>query len=192
MKMNPMLLLGICVTLACVVAAPCAIAGEKEKLYEEAQRAYISGRIEEAQTKFELLLQMDPQNLRAQNYLRMIQIANKQAGGTMEKQLAGIVLPKVEFHDATFGSALEYVRQEVSRITDKKTAVSFVLQIPDAAKEAPITLSLATIPVTELLRYMGELAKVEFRYEQHAVVVRPIGAARSEAKPSEANAKPGT
>ncbi len=191
MKTNHMLVLGICAALACTVAPQIAVAGEKEKLYEEAQRAYIAGKTDEAKTKFELLLQMDPQNIRAKNYLNMILVANKQKGGTIEKQLSAIVLPKVEFQEATFGSALEFVRQEVGRLTEKKTAVSFVLQIPESAKEAPITLSLASIPVTELLRYMGEMAKVEFRYEQHAVVVRPVGSAQPDAKPV-ADTQPGS
>jgi hypothetical protein len=40
-----------------------------------------------------------------------------------------------------------------------------------------VTLSVTNIPLTEVLKYIGSLANVQFEYEKYAVRVKPAGAA---------------
>lgn len=150
----------------------------------EAQTAYIRGDTEGAKKQFQLVLQIDPRNQVASNYLRMIQAqdAKKPVGNNQEIQLAKLIIPKLEFRDATLGSAIEYLRQAVTKASDGKQSVNFVLNIPDEqAKTQTITLALSNIPFTEVVKYIGELAGLRFDYEKYAIKVSSKGGATASA-----------
>jgi len=156
-----------------------AIAQSSQQLLTEAQRAYISGNAEVAKAKFQAVLKLDPENVSARNYLRMIATSEKlsDSAGTLQKQLQAIVLDKVEFKEATFGSALDYLKQQVAKSTGGKTQVSFVVQLPpEFVQEQKVTIDLASIPFTEALHYVCEMAGAEYKIEKYAVVIKAKGA----------------
>lgn len=145
----------------------------------EAQTAYIRGDLETAKKQFEMVRRINPRNQIAINYLRMIMTAEARAprGNDMEKQLAQIIMPRVELREATLDSALDYLKQQVTKNTGGKTNVSFVTQLSEEQKAQPVTLSVSNIPLTEVLRYIGNLANVQFEYEKYAIRVKPAGSA---------------
>jgi len=151
-----------------------ANAQSSQQLFNEAQRAYISGDVETAKQKFTTVLEIDPSNTSARNYLRMITTQEKSdTGEQMQNQLKALILPKVEFRDATFGSALEYMRQAASRQSGGKVSVSFVVQLPPEFKDTQkVTLNLANIPFTEALHYLCELGGVDYKIEKYAIIVK--------------------
>jgi len=155
-------------TLALVVPAVA-----QTSILSEAQRAYLTGDYDVAKAKFRVILAQDPSNRVAANYLRMIAVAQAKngTGVSMEKQLKELVVT-VDFKEATFEAALDYLKQTADRLSDGKVKPSFVVQ-PGVDRVAPITLRLSNIPFTEVLRYMGELAKVDFRIERFAITVQP-------------------
>jgi hypothetical protein len=186
MKLLPLAILSTCVL---VTALPARAQTSAQQLMSEAQTAYIRGDIETAKKDFELVLRIDPHNQVAINYLRNIrsQEAKSPRGNDQEKQLAAIIVPKVEFREATLGSALEYLRQQVTKLSNGKQSVNFVAQLPDEQmKSQAITLVLSNVPFTEVLRYLGTVANVQFEYQKYAVVVKPAGApgTASTAKPA--------
>lgn len=145
------------------------------QLYTEAQRAYMAGDVETAKDKFKLVLEMNPKHTGAQGYLRMIVAQEKRSGGggDLQKQLQTLVLPKVEFRDATFGSALEYLKQQAAKQSGDKVKVSFVVQLPAEFSETQkATLNLTNVPFIEALRYLCDQANVTFSIEKFAVVVK--------------------
>ena len=83
---------------------------------------------------------------------------------------------------------LEFLRQKGNQIGEGKVAINFVLQLDESAKGAKITLSLQKVPFTEVLRYIGDLANVQFNFEPYAIVVKPKGATPATA--GTANAQP--
>src|SRR6478609_595363 len=99
----------------------------------DAQTAYIRGDIETAKKNFELALRMDSHNQTAINYLRMIkaQELKNPKGNDQEKQLAQVIMPKVEFREATLGSTLDFLRQQLAKVSNGKQSVNFVLQVPE-------------------------------------------------------------
>ena len=151
-----------------------AMAQSSQQLLNEAQHAYITGNIDTAQQKFKAVLELDPSNVTAQNYLRMINVNLKKDGGEqLTKQLKTLVLEKVEFKDSTFGSALEYLKQQAAKQSGGKIKVSFVVQLPPEFVESKqVTLNLSDIPFTEALNYLCELAGVEYKIEKYAVIVK--------------------
>ena len=169
MKRLSILIVGL--VLACGEGAT---AQSSQQLLTEAQRAYMKGDVDEAKLKFEMVLVQDSGNTVAKNYLLMIAVQQKKEGGhELEKQLKTITLPKVEFKDATFGAALEYLKQQVAKQSGGNIKVSFVVQLPpEFADTQRVTLTLADIPFTEALHYMCELAGVDYKIERFAVIIK--------------------
>ena len=169
--MNPLAILLVGLLLICSEGA---FAQSNQQLFNEAQRAYLSGDIGAAKQKFITVLQQDPTNIAAKNYLRMIVTQEKSDGGSqLESQLKAIVLPKVELREATFGVALDYLKQQAAKQTQGKVTVSFVVQLPTEFTDTQrVTLNLSAIPFTEALRYLCDLAGVEYRVDKYAVTIR--------------------
>jgi len=177
---------GNCCTLACMKTLAILVVGlllacgegakaqSSQQLFNEAQRAYVAGDIDGARQKFKTVLELDPNNTSAINYMRMINAQEKKDGGEqLEKQLKTLVLPKVEFKDATFGSALEYLKQQAAKQSDGKVKVSFVVQLPPEFPDTQrVTLNLSNIPFTEALHYLCQLAEVDYKVEKYAVIVK--------------------
>jgi len=175
--------------LACAAALLLPMAGnaapsELQQFLTEGQTAFMKGDLTTAKTDFDWVLKLDPHNRTAIGYMHMIeaQEAQKSKGIELEKQLAALIVPKLEFKDATLGSALDYMKKAADKLSGGKVAVSFVVQLPaEQANTQTVTLSLANIPYTEALRYIGGLAGLSFTYEKYAVVVRPAKDAASAA-----------
>lgn len=167
--------------------SPILAADAITELLSEAQQAYLRGDVESAKAKFESVNKLDPKNQTAIGYLRNIKAKEAQTAGagSQEKQLAKLVLPKVEFKDAALKAALDYLKQSVAKQSEGKQAVNFVIQLPEEQANAPVTLSLTNIPFTEVLKYLGTLAHVSFSYDRYAIMVRPAGsAAQAKAAPA--------
>lgn len=175
MKFLPLVILSSCSLFAVPVQAQFS----EQQLMSEAQTAYIRGDLETAKKDFELVRRINPRNQIAINYLRMIMVAEAKAphGNEMEKQLTKVIMPKVELREATLDSALDYLKQQVAKITNAQTNVSFVTQLTDEQKATQVTLSVSNIPFTEVLRYIGSLANVQFEYEKYAIRVKPANGA---------------
>ncbi len=152
-------------------------------LLADAQRAYLRGDMAGAKEKFELVRRLEPENRIAVGYLRRIiaeEVKEAQIKGppnVTEGELKKLIIPKVQFAESTLPESLEFLRQRANQIGGGKISVNFVMQLDEAAKNRKITLSLQNAPFTEVLRYVGDLADVQFAYDRFAIVVKPKGAA---------------
>jgi hypothetical protein len=167
---------------------------ELQRLLTEGQAALMKNDLATAKADFTWVLQIDPHNKTAIGYLRRIALQEGQQnkGAALEKQLDGLVIPKLDFKEATLGSALDYMKKAADRISGGKVAVSFVVEVPaDQVNSQPVTLSLSNIPFTEALRYIGGVAGLNFSYEKYAIVVRPNGSAAPTATAPAAPGLPG-
>jgi hypothetical protein len=147
-----------------------------QQLLTEGQAALMKGDLATAKADFQWVLQLDSHNKTAIGYLRriVVQEGQQSKGAALEKQLDGLMIPKLDFKEATLGSALDYMKRTADRLSNGKIAVSFVLQVPpEQVSTEPVTLSLTNIPFTEALRYIGGVAGLNFTYEKYAIVVRP-------------------
>lgn len=170
--------------MASIALASSALADELSDLLTDAQRTYVRGDLSAAKEKFELVRKLDPNNRTAFSYLKriagdeMAQAGKGTPNGT-EAALNKIVIESVSFSDATLVEALEFLRQKGNQLGEGKVAINFVYQLDEKAKAARITLNLQKLPFTEVLRYVGELAGTEFKFERYAIVVRPKGPAKA-------------
>ena len=94
----------------------------------------------------------------------------------LQHRMEKIILPTVQFQDATLEEAVEYLR--VSRgcldMTDgdrPAPAFNYVLHLREGVKRPPISVDLRDIPLSEALRYCAEISAAKLRYDPFAVVV---------------------
>jgi hypothetical protein len=144
-------------------------------LMAQAQRAYIADDDTTAIQLFAQVLQMDPQNTLAIQYLRKIRL--REAGvapTTTSDPVKNLVLPKVDLKNATFSSSLDFFKAEAAK---QSVTVSFVPQLPPAQMDATVTLSLSQIPFLDALQYLCQLNNAAYKIERYAIVIVPAAAA---------------
>jgi hypothetical protein len=171
-----------------VILSLCALAATTfgqnvTELLNEGQRAYVRGDMATAREKFEMVRKIEPDNRTAINHIRLIMAAElkeareKGPGNATEGALKGVIMPAVKFTDSSLAEALEFLRQKGNQAANGKASINFVMQLDEATKAKKITLSLQNVPFTEVLRYIGDLAEVQFVYDRFAIVVKPKGPA---------------
>jgi hypothetical protein len=162
-------------------AAPSA---EVQQILTEGQTAFNKGDYATAKGAFEMVYQMDPRNVLAISYLTKIKALEKGVPKAVdqEKQLAGLIIPKVQLKEATIGAVFDYLKMTAGKISDGKASVNFVLKLPDdVIKTQTITLNMTDAPFTEVVKYVAELANLNVQYQKYAVLVTPKGGAAPEA-----------
>jgi len=145
-------------------------------LMGQAQRAYVGGDYDTATELFNEVLQLDPQNTLAIQFLRNIRLRQAGLPPAAQDPLKDLVLPKVELKDATFFAALDFFKQEAAR---QSVTVSFVSQLPPAQMQHAVTLSLSQIPFLDALHYLCGLNSADYKVERYAIVIIPLTAASS-------------
>ncbi len=93
----------------------------------------------------------------------------------LTKRAAGIILPSVEFREASVEEALEFFRVKARDLDPAKQGVNILLKAGDPAKAVELTLSLKNVPLTEALRYVAELANLELQADDNAFLLKERG-----------------
>ncbi len=92
--------------------------------------------------------------------------------GTAEKAATSIIIPKLEFREATIEEAVAFLRKKSRELSPDKREINLVLNLPSGS-DMRITLSLSNIPLTEALKYVAALSDLEIDSEPQAIVLRP-------------------
>lgn len=97
---------------------------------------------------------------------------------SITRKLDEIIIPRINFTDATIREAIEYLRQRSVAIdTDapqSERGVNIVLKLDEAAAAQTITIDLANIPLKEALDYITRLANLKTKVEPYAVLIVPL------------------
>ncbi|HSI15500.1 MAG TPA: M56 family metallopeptidase [Chthoniobacter sp.] len=84
---------------------------------------------------------------------------------------AQIVIPKLEFRDATLQEAVATLQQKVTEASGDKPAISIVAAPSVEANPAKITVSLTQIPLAEAVKYLAGLANQTLDFRPGAIVI---------------------
>jgi hypothetical protein len=149
-----------------------------QEVYARGVRAYSGGNIEVAKASFEAVVAADPRNESARAFLRRI-AATKPSGGGIRMQMQKLVVPKVDFHDASVSTILDYLPTLATQLSGGKASLNIVRMFPaEYGQEKKITLQLSSAPMASVLDYTAQLAGLKIDYQPHAVVFsRPESAA---------------
>jgi len=168
--------------ISALVAAP----GGLQKTFNDAKAAYIAGEYEKAAIGFRKVLQYQPGYVYARKYLAQTE-AKIRSGAkitvSLEDKLAKLNVKSVAFEDASLGMVITYLSQKSAEISGGKVVANIIYKGPREDKESKmVTLKLSNVPMTEVIRYVGQLTGTRFKYEEYAIVGVPSTvAAREEA-----------
>jgi hypothetical protein len=96
------------------------------------------------------------------------------ATSMVQRKLQNIIIPRLEFREATVSEALDFLKHKASSLdTDDpgRRGVNIVLNAPD---ETRITVALTNVSLGDALRYVTNLAGLKYKVEQYAVTVVPL------------------
>ncbi len=97
----------------------------------------------------------------------------------LQTKLDTIVIPQIQFSDATLEEAVAFLRQKSADLDTATTdpnqkGVNIILKASAQSKTARITLNLKDVPMSELLRYVTELSQTKFQVAPFAILVTSI------------------
>lgn len=165
----PLLVALLCTVLAAIGFADPTVSD----LMNQARQAFLVNDYDTSKELFDEVLQLDPQNTQAIQFLRIIRIRQAGLPPAGKDPLKDLVLPKVELKDAAFSAALDFFKYEAAK---QSVTVSFVPQLPPAQLEHTVTLSLSQIPFLDALRYLCEQNNAVYKVERYAIVITPVPA----------------
>ena len=154
-----------------VITSPLLAQTSGSAVLTDAVRAFHGGDYETASSLFQVVLASDPKNQAAQNYLKMIQ-AQQKAGNSLSAGLKKVILPKVDFQDATAREAFTFVAQQIEKVSGGKQSLNVVWMVPEG-QEKKVTLALRDIPAFEAMRYIAAASNLQLEYDKFAVKIRP-------------------
>lgn len=194
MKSPSPLLCGLLITLLSFFGATASQLSAQD-LYAESVKLFDEGRYAEAAIGFEAVLKQRPNHVYARSYLGKSRAAITQGAGlkqTVETRLAKVIVPEINFQEASLGDVLQYISVRTGELTSGQLTPNVIYKGSSEQREnTRITLSLRNVPMTEVIRYVGQLSNTRFTYEEHAVVAEPTSSA-APATTSPAAAAPGT
>jgi hypothetical protein len=98
------------------------------------------------------------------------------AGEVVNGRVPEVLLPQVRFKEADLPGALEYFRRIALRESNGAVKLAYVMDLPkDFQPKAELTLDLSKIPLREALRYLGEMAGVQFTQQGESLLVQKRG-----------------
>ena len=96
------------------------------------------------------------------------------------RKLDEIIIPRIDFRDATVREALDFIRQRAAALDTLESdptrkGINVVLKLPPDSPEAAtrITLSLTDVPLRAAIDYIARAANLKLKVEPFAVVVVP-------------------
>jgi len=164
--------------LLTLLVVPLALAqsSDLKQTYQEGLAAYQAQNWKVAVEKFTEVLRRTG-NPRVRFYLRnaQLKLAEGEPSVSLEKKLSQVIIPSIEFEETPVPVALEYLRAKTVELTEGEIRPNFIYKADRNAPSPPtVTLRLSSIPVSEVIRYIGDLSRTRFRYEAHAVVGMPM------------------
>lgn len=150
-----------------------------EQLGEKLAQAIMLGRVglyAEAEATCREILAQKPDQPTAKQLLRELQEQRgkreaQDPGFSLRHKLGQIIVPEVNFRDASPADVIEYLRDTSKKLSPDKTEINFVWQVPADATLNSITLNLKKVPLADVLDYVTQLAKLKYRVDAHAVVI---------------------
>lgn len=159
-------------------------ARQVEILYQQGVSALKDGDTTTAAQMFREVLRRQPSHGNARYQLLNLSRARPDlAAKVRQRKLTQIRVPKVRFDDTTFSDALEVLDAMITKETDGEFSANFVVQDPHGQLgDQLVTMQLGAVPANVVLDYLLGMVNAKARYDEHAIVIQPIG------RPQEASA----
>lgn len=158
------------------LSTPVSAQTSMQEVYNQAVVDFDAGKLDDAQKGFERVLKANPRYVYARKYLTQIQQKRKTGGNTaatIEPQVKQIVLDTVEFEGASLKDVMTYLSQKAEEQTGGAFVPNFVYRGTAEQAAVPVTLKLRNIPMTDVIKYVGQTTGTQFTYDKYSVVGVP-------------------
>jgi len=89
----------------------------------------------------------------------------------LTKRADGIILPKVDYREASVPEIVEHLNRASKDLDPDKVGVPIELSAAAKASNTKITLSLKNVPLTEVIKYITNLARLKYRITSSKVMI---------------------
>jgi len=146
-------------------------------LYQQGLTALEEGDAGLARQCFTAVLQAQPNNGNARfQLLNLKQRGPQLAAKGRKKKLEQVKVPKVDFSGTTVPEAVEALGILIDKETEGKFIPNFIVQDPKGIfATRPITMKLGAVPASVVLEYILRMGDASVRYDEFAIVIRPLG-----------------
>ena len=150
-------------------------------LYQQGLTALEDGDAILARQCFTEVLRLQPSHGNARyQILNLKQRGPQLAAKVRKKKLEQIKVPKVDFDDTTLPDAVEALGIMIDKETEGKFAPNFVVQDPKGLFDSrPISMTLGAVPANVVLEYILRMGDATVRYDEYAIVIRPLGGGKA-------------
>lgn len=154
-------------------AVAVAGSGDVADLFRKGSRAYEQGDLDTAEATFRQILKGLPGHVPSRDMLARIETTRARAkDGALERNLAKLVIPAVNFQEVSLPEALDFMR---IRLRELGSPANIILIDPARKLEdAQIAdLRLRNVPATEVLKFIAEMTGASILYKDKNVILRP-------------------
>lgn len=138
-------------------------------LFQQGRTAYYNGNFDLARQLLTQVQAMNPKHFETNAMLAQIAAQDKKGEGNLRRQFDAVTIPKYEVTDTSLEESLQALTIYAKNASKDKVQPNFIVKSPDLNK-AKITLSLTNTPLSEVVRYLSEMAKAKVTWDKHAVV----------------------
>jgi len=177
MKISTAARLSVFLSACFFLCCPSAGNADPKDDYRRAQVAEKEGDYRTAIAIYEALVAQYPRDPKLRAAMAQARLAAREGSpkGTLEAKMKEVILPEVEFADVDLDSVFLYLSQRTEELSGGKVRPNFIYKGSAEDRKRPqITLRLSNVPVTEVIRYVGELTSTAFVYDLHAIVGTPL------------------
>ncbi len=143
-------------------------ANDINSIFQQGRTAYYKGDFELAKKLLDQVLAANPNHFETKAILAQIAVQAKK-GGSLQKQYAAVIIPKFDITDVTLTESLQALVILAKNASNGKVQPNLIVKTPEL-NTGKITLSLHDMPLTEVIRYLGEMANAKVTWDLHAVV----------------------
>jgi hypothetical protein len=138
-------------------------------IYQEGRAAFFAGQFEIAREKLSIVLQKNPNH--PETRAMMAQITQKlgEDNTILRKSYEKVILPKYEVSDVTLDEALAALRIMAKNASKGTVMPNIILKSPEIGKKQ-VTLSLTSVPLSEVLNYLSQMTGARLSYEKSGVM----------------------
>jgi tetratricopeptide (TPR) repeat protein len=165
------LILGI----ALLAALP-AYADQAADIYKQGMIALDQGNVKAADAAFREVLRLQPGNANARYQLAELQRnQGSVAARARIKKMDEYELAQINFDKVELSEALAALTMLIEKKSEGKFSPNFMVQDPsNRLGDSQVTLSVKNIPAKAALTMVLQQAGAVAKYEEHAIVVKPV------------------
>jgi hypothetical protein len=106
----------------------------------------------------------------------IVAVEPKALAQTKTTELAkAIILPRLDFRDATIVEAIDFLRKKSAELDPDKKGINFVASIPPSFAPVKINLTLQNVSLLDVVKHITKIAGLGFTAQENALVIHGGG-----------------